>query len=369
MDKKERHFDTQQSGDSDSSDPENITVIETAEAVDYGSTRDGEAAADSSNKKSVTEVAKAMDCDSQKTGETKKPGGSGSTKSEGEKTSEQLSKEMEKIGLVTKRLSGAQRKKRLKERKMAEGTWTKENPAKIRGKETGKPTGGQKRNRSESQTPPQATTAKKSRSGPPPTGTFSEVAKGIRVAIIQRRHPDESMNKEQADLVQNTIVEAIFSTPSGSTSSPPQFLRTNLSAGILWMTCANQTTVDWLRRTVGTLGRLWEGADLTVVDPAELPKRPRVLVFVPEPETVQEEEVRRRLQLQNPELQTDAWRNMSRKIEKDGQLLFFSISEASMAALKRSRFKAFYKLDRVTFKVLADKPPEHEGNSSKPPTQ
>ena len=180
-----------------------------------------------------------MDYDSQKTGEPTKPGGSGATKSEGKKTSEQLSKRMDKIGLVTKRLSGAQRKKRVRERNTAEGTWTKENPAKIRGKETGKPTGGQKRNRSESQTSPQATTAKKSRSGPPPTGTFSEVAKGIRLAVIQRRHPDECMNQEQADLVQNAIVEAMFSNPSGSTSSPSQFLRTNLSAGILWMTCAN----------------------------------------------------------------------------------------------------------------------------------
>ena len=35
-------------------------------------------------------------------------------------------------------------------------------------------------------------------------------------------------------------------------------------------------------QTVSELGELWEGAELTIVDSKDLPKRPRVLVRIPD---------------------------------------------------------------------------------------
>ena len=65
-------------------------------------------------------------------------------------------------------------------------------------------------------------------------------------------------------------------------------------------------------RTVSGLEELWEGAKLTVVDSKDLPKRPRVLVRIPDTSDVNT--VLTRLRKQNPELHTSDWSVMSRKV-------------------------------------------------------
>ncbi|KAJ8952336.1 hypothetical protein NQ318_017230 [Aromia moschata] len=216
------------------------------------------------------------------------------------------------------RLSGAQKRKLTKARKMAEGTWTKEKPKRKTPNDP--PTQGQKekpgegkRIRSDSQSPRQA---KRPRSGKPQAGSYSEAAKGIKMAVIDRRHPDIILNQEQADLVQNKIVDAIDEAPSGS-ETQLQFDRTSFSGGVLWMTCANEATALWLRGEIGNLTGLWEDAALIAVEAKELPKRPKVLAFFPGP-VEQEEKVRTRLGKQNPDLRVGGWILLSRKTEGEG---------------------------------------------------
>ena len=55
-------------------------------------------------------------------------------------------------------------------------------------------------------------------------------------------------------------------------------------------------------RTISGLGEWWEGAELTVVDSKDLPKRPRVLVRIPD--TSEVTTVMTCLRIQNPELNT-----------------------------------------------------------------
>lgn len=318
--------------------------------------------------KSVRGIAEAMDSDSIMEGGPVPPETSKPTTSATDAEAIDLATEgMQSIGLKSKKLSGAQRKKALKAKKMAAGTWTAEKPCSETKKAVqGGPAEGVKRPRSESQTPPtRMTGVKKPRSEKSQTGSYSDTVKGIRLAVIQRRHPDDTLSQGQADLVQNALVEALYAAPSGSTS-PPQFMKTTFASGVLWMTCANKETATWLRQAVNSLGRLWEGADLSVVDSGDLPARPRVLVFVPEPDKVTVAEVKSRLKVQNPALRTEDWTTMSRKIEKEGQLLAFSIDEASFKALERTQLKAYYKLGRVTFRVIG-KQDANKGGTSEPP--
>jgi len=58
-------------------------------------------------------------------------------------------------------------------------------------------------------------------------------------------------------------------------------------------------------RTISRLGELWEGAELTVVDSKDLPKRPRVLVHIPY--TSEVNTIMTHLKKQNPELNTSDW--------------------------------------------------------------
>lgn len=286
---------------------------------------------------------------------------------------------MENIDLTKKtKLSGAQRKKLIRERKMAAGTWTAENPAKQKRLEQKRRQGGvgpsgednqKKRPRPDSQTPPSRPNVKRARNTEVSTGTYSETARGIRMAVINRRHPDVLMNQEQSELVQNAIVEALYQTPSGS-GSALQFERTSFSAGVLSMTCANERTAHWLREAVSSLGSLWEGAELTVVNFKDLPVRHRVLVFVPGSVREEPAEFRRRLQIQNPDLRTQEWTLLSRNTEREGgQLLAFSVDEVSFRSLERTNFRAYYRLGRVLFTYLKKRKTDggDKGNPDQPP--
>jgi hypothetical protein len=75
---------------------------------------------------------------------------------------------------------------------------------------------------------------------------------------------------------------------------------------------------------------LWEGVELMVVDPKDLPKRPRVLVGIPH--TSEVTNVMTRLRIQNPELKMTGWSVMSRKVTEKEQTLTFSIDPDSFKA-------------------------------------
>jgi hypothetical protein len=113
--------------------------------------------------------------------------------------------------------------------------------------------------------------------------------------------------------------------------------------------------------TESGLGELWEGAGLTAVDSKDLPKRPRVLVLIPDTSGVNN--VLTRLRKQNPALHTSDWSFMSRKVTEKEQTLGFSTDPDSFKAL----VKSFWGLGRIVFRTLkeAKKDPEAEITSSK----
>jgi hypothetical protein len=111
-------------------------------------------------------------------------------------------------------------------------------------------------------------------------------------------------------MIQVKLLTAVDANPSVET--PPQFLYSKFSEGVFWITCTNEPSKFWLMRTISGLAELWEGAELMVVDSKPLPKRPRVLVHIPD--TSEVTTVMTRLRIQNPELKTTDWSVMSRKV-------------------------------------------------------
>lgn len=278
----------------------------------------------------------------------------------GEKTGESMD-------LPYKRPSGAQKKKLRREAKIKAGTWLEKKPAQLNKKEVvpGKESGF-KRTRSDSSTPTsQKSAPKRARKPPGQTASYSGALKGISLAVIQRRHPDVTLDQAQSDLIQEKLLEAVDKTPSGSTN-PPQFDGTWFSAGVLRINCTNEHTKKWLSATVASLGNIWEGADLTVVESKDLPKRPKVIVWIPgNPEL---EAVKTRMGVQNPGLQVGDWHLLSKKKEKEGVLLAFSVNEVDHQYLEAHQMKAHYGLQMVTFrKINLNK--QSEGNTGKPAAQ
>ena len=151
--------------------------------------------------------------------------------------------------------------------------------------------------------------------------------------------------------------------------TPPQFLYSIFAKGVFWITCANESSKVWLMRTVSGSGEMWEGTELTVIESKDLPRRPKVLVHIPD--TCEVNTVLTRLRKQNPELSTSDWSVMSRKVTEKEHMLAFSIDPDSFKALARSNYKAFCGLGRINFWALkkAKKQPESESTRSKPSSQ
>jgi hypothetical protein len=122
-------------------------------------------------------------------------------------------------------------------------------------------------------------------------------------------------------------------------------------------------------RTISGLGELWEATELTVVNSKDLPKRPRVLVRIPD--TSEVTTVTKHLGIQNPQLKMTDWSVMSCKVTEKEQTLAFPIDPDSLKALTRPNFKAFWGMRRVIFQTLKDekKKPEAESTANKPPSQ
>ena len=121
-------------------------------------------------------------------------------------------------------MSGAQWRRQVKARKMAEGTWTERAPKTKVEREATK-----KRIREESKTPEHPS---KHRSGSTrPSVQYNEIANNLRMAIIDSKHPDIVLDQEQADQIQNRLLRELDGTPSGS-GNPIQFLKTTFSGGV-----------------------------------------------------------------------------------------------------------------------------------------
>jgi hypothetical protein len=198
---------------------------------------------------------------------------------------------------------------------MREGTWTGKKPPRkatsTQSKDGAGSSGEVKRPHSDSSTPPAGGTAhKKPRSTQVQTRTYKDAVVGIKMAIIHRRYPDVKLDQTQVDMTQDKLISAVNANPQGETL--PQFLYSKYALGILWITCANEPSKVWLKRAVDGLGGLWEGAELTVVDSKDLPKRPRVIVCIPG--TIEATTVLTCLRTQNPELNTTDWSVKSRKV-------------------------------------------------------
>jgi len=199
-----------------------------------------------------------------------------------------------------------------RERKMRKGTWTEKKPpgkaSSTQSKDGAGCSGGVKRPHSDLSTPPLGKTAnKKPGNAQVQTKTCKEAAAGIKMAIIHRSHPDIKLDQTQVDMIQAKLLIAVDANPQDET--PPQFLYSKFALGMFWITCANESTKAWLMRTISGLGELWEGAELTVVDSKDLPKRPRVIDRIPDSSEVTT--VMTRLRIQNPELNTTEWSIMS----------------------------------------------------------
>lgn len=251
-----------------------------------------------------------------------------------------------------KRLSGARRRKIRKEERTKAGTWKPLTSVNFQVDEM--ESSDIKRFRSDSPTF-LTLDQQTSMSNLSTSNSVSETE--LKMAVIDRRHPDVTLNRRQADLIQNKLLTAVDESLLRS-ANPPQFESSKFTGGILWLTCANEFTKEWLKMNVESLSKIWEGVNLITVTSKNLPKRPKVLVRIPGSD--EEEVVRTRLGRQNPGLNIGEWRLLNRKPEKEGMCFAYSVDAASYNTLTLAKFKAYYGLRTVMFKTIQGTVPKHD---------
>jgi hypothetical protein len=155
---------------------------------------------------------------------------------------ERLAAGISTIELHTKILSGAQRRKITRERKMRVGTWMERKPPRKTPSSSDKSavgsSGGMKRPHLDPSTPKlERQQPKNTRNTSVQTGSYKETVVSIKMVIIHRRHPEAKLDQTQVDMIQAKPLAAVDANPLGKTLL--QFLHSKFAQGVFCITCAN----------------------------------------------------------------------------------------------------------------------------------
>ncbi|KAF6216644.1 hypothetical protein GE061_000990 [Apolygus lucorum] len=233
-----------------------------------------------------------------------------------------------------------------------------------------------KRNRDSHGTPPsdaKKPPAKKPRetgSGQPrdPPGAYSDALSSTKMAVTHGNHPAEQLSDVEANLVYGSIVRAAMDSPAGQ---GPQFCSGHTSNGVVYITCSNGRSKGWLEEQVAEL-KPWDGASLRTGPAKDLADLVRVKVGVWIPtEFLDRSDARKLIPLfeaQNPGLSTREWKLLSTKADPKGLSLVLNIDTDSLGWLRGQQFRAFFHVQRVTFKVMGA-PTDAAGGSDQPAAQ
>ena len=208
-------------------------------------------------------------------------------------------------------------------------------------------TAGNKRRMGSNDTPPSTERATK-RPRAHESGTYAGVADPLTRVIVAEGYPDEVLSAERLALLRGAVSKEIDGVQEGPV---PRFCSTHLRGGAAIVKCADEVSLDWLKRRIGGISP-WEGARLKVVGLEVLQKQHRAVMWVPgPPETAGA--VLKRLERQNSGLATAGWRVYAENVgaTSDGRNYILGVPESSVLKLRATDFRLFLGMDQVTVKV------------------
>ncbi|KAI8432702.1 hypothetical protein MSG28_013665 [Choristoneura fumiferana] len=163
------------------------------------------------------------------------------------------------------------------------------------------------------------------------------------------------MTDEQLDSLYFALTRRIAESPEGK---GPNFESLYYKPGWLLIVCKNQHAKSWLDKIIPSL-KPWPGSKLSLISESDVLNPKIGVVFIPIPEAKDIGHTLCLLRAQNKGLQTDIWKVLSKRDEKDGVTLTLSLDELSVEALKKTDLKAslaFRKVKKVkgAFEVRLD---------------
>ena len=204
---------------------------------------------------------------------------------------------------------------------------------------------GLKRYRSAGSTPPELRQTQK-RANNRADGSANDAM--VVLAIVCRDFPETLLEETQVRALDEAVVLHVMKQ---NNTYVPQFEARRLVDGALHVTCRSMADNQWLQDNVAHL-KPWDGADLVVKTPDQLPKRTRVMMYTKTGGSALE--ILKVLGTFNQGLRTESWRVLDFKsgdLRKDNTLLV-SVTERDLRELRRLDMRPCLGLGRVKCHVL-----------------
>ncbi|KAL1447091.1 hypothetical protein WDU94_000568, partial [Cyamophila willieti] len=289
-----------------------------------------------------------------------------------------------RLHLNPKKKSGAQRRREGIQRAKERGEPIRYYNLNRRGRTEGNVSTPQKRQRSEGNSPktPENKTSKKvkqqgassssgSNTTEPAAYTYSQAMTQLKMAIVLESYPEEKLSDVMLKSIKTSVTKEIFKANPGEL---PRFTNYHGEKGILYITCADEASRDWLLAKVRGDLKDCVGAPLRIGPSKEIVKSTKMTTWVSAEliELLGEKDhkgIITLIGLQNPTLPTEDMTVITSHSDTSGTTLVLFVGELGLKELRRMGFKAHLGLTQLTFKLIGKKDTPHtEGPSSQPTT-
>lgn len=184
---------------------------------------------------------------------------------------------------------------------------------------------------------------------------FRQTLDETKVGIIHAGYPDENLNTDQMNAIQEAIIEKVLALDS---STKPKFLGAIFRTGYLQINCADETALKWLCSVVPEM-KPWEGAVLKTLVGDELPKAHVVNAFFPNSAEDSNEKILKLVKQHNVGFHTTNWKVLKRMTRgKNTVYLVTVIDEQSTAVLRKINCRVSFKFGEATIRAKGIKPKE-----------
>lgn len=182
-----------------------------------------------------------------------------------------------------------------------------------------------------------------------PGVSFKEMAEAIPIAIICADYPENRLSREQLVAVKEELLKVI-----GDLVNPevrPHFRSCEFKQGYLQLACGDVDTASWLKEAATDLVP-WDGAALKAIETAELPKLYSFLGYFFDSMNDPSARILKMVENQNKELNTKAWRVVTRKVIAKTVELMLEVDEKSSVDIAANNFLLNHKFCKARFRKV-----------------
>jgi hypothetical protein len=183
--------------------------------------------------------------------------------------------------------------------------------------------------------------------------SYAETLTNNKVVFIRIDDDEKTMDHTCGDFLRNEICRLQYSFDQRK-SFIPRFVQTYVSSNEMKVLCEDQQSMDWLLEVVESIAP-FQNESFVAYTQESVPKHINLSAFFFKKKDPDVKELLARIQLSNPELQTNRWRILYGSERQAGFVLGVGVDSASFRHLQKMEMRPFFEMGRVTFQIINKK--------------